>query len=154
MTAFSIREFADAVTVRGAAKRLALENGFGCIPSTKIAIAVSELATNIVKYAGNGEIVLEVDRVCFTVTAIDHGPGIKDLALAFRDNCTDSKELKEDEMLDHEGFGCGLSAVKRLMDFCEVRTAPGKGTVIKAGKYVAAVKVPKAKRTVSALVAL
>ncbi len=82
---------------------------------------ISELATNIMKYAGGGT--LQVERqasgadVDVVVRAEDHGPGIANVEQAMRDHFTTGNTL-----------GLGLPGVRRMADHFEIRSAPGQGT--------------------------
>ena len=103
--------------------------GFGRIEQTLIATAVSELATNILRYAGRGEIVLRIvektEHPGIEIRATDAGPGIDDVDRAMRDGFSTTKD----------SLGLGLSAVRRIMDEFEIDSAPGKGTRVLARKW-------------------
>ena len=139
MIIVKISNFVDATSVRLNAMKLAKSSGFSKSQQAKIGISVSELATNIVKYAGSGEIKIEIisenNEICLVVCAEDNGPGINNIENAFKDNWSDSKYLLDDDYLNHEGMGVGLPAVKRLMDNVEV-VSNNRGTLIKAVKYL------------------
>ena len=51
---------ADVVAARQAARELAARLGFSATDLTLIATAVSEIARNIVRFAGRGEIIVEL----------------------------------------------------------------------------------------------
>ncbi len=103
--------------------------GFGRTEQTLIATAVSELATNILRYAGKGEILLRIakkaGRTGIEIHATDAGPGIDDVDRAMRDGFSTMKD----------SLGLGLSAVRRIMDEFEIDSAPGRGTRILARKW-------------------
>lgn len=111
----------DIVYVRQAVRKLAQELSFGLVDQTKIITAASELARNVVKYAGCGAMrweIVQADmkvglRLCFE----DQGPGIADIELAMRDGWTSAG-----------GLGLGLSGSKRLVDDFEIVSTLGKGT--------------------------
>jgi serine/threonine-protein kinase RsbT len=104
-----IRTEEDIIISRAAAKELAREVGFGIVDQTKIATAISELTRNIVKYAGDGLLYLEVvrrnQRPGLEITCEDRGPGIADTEAALREGYTTGK-----------GLGMGLPGARRLMD--------------------------------------
>lgn len=82
-----------------------------------------ELARNIVKYAGHGEMRFRCDRLgmrvrCF-VEAEDQGPGIVNVEQALTDHFSTGQTL-----------GLGLPGVRRLMDRIEIRSSPGAGTLV------------------------
>lgn len=118
----------DIVLARQKGRALATELGFSVGNATLIATAISELARNIVSYAGNGEIVMRVvrdsDRTGITIVASDSGPGIADLTLALRDGFSTSGSL-----------GIGLPGARRLMDEFDINSKPGRGTIIKVTKW-------------------
>ncbi|HWC12830.1 MAG TPA: ATP-binding protein, partial [Acidimicrobiales bacterium] len=80
---------ADVVTARTRAKDLAAALGFSPTDQTVIAAAVSEIARNIVAYAGAGELRLRGQRGArgswgLEVVAHDEGPGIADVSSVLR----------------------------------------------------------------------
>jgi RNA polymerase sigma factor (sigma-70 family) len=118
----------DIVTARQAARAVAAEAGFPGTELTVLATAVSEIARNIVRFAGTGEIVVErVDdhrRHGVRVTARDAGPGIADLDTAMKDGWSTSR-----------GLGMGLPGARRLMDEFDVVTRAGRGTTVTMTKW-------------------
>lgn len=119
----------DVVTARQRGRELAAANGFASTDQTLLALAISEIARNIVSYAARGEVVLSVvedsGRRGIMVVARDDGPGIADLELAMRDGYSTAKSL-----------GVGLPGARRVMDDFEVETAPGKGTTVRMKKWL------------------
>jgi serine/threonine-protein kinase RsbT len=110
------------------ALEIANRTGFGEIERSLIATAVSELATNILRYAKEGSVTLKTirlgDRIGIEVLAEDHGPGIKDLDEAMKDHVSTGNSL-----------GLGLPSVKRIMDQFEIESQPGRGTRVWARKW-------------------
>jgi serine/threonine-protein kinase RsbT len=119
---------ADLVVARRRGRALAEENGFSTSEATLVATAISELARNIVSYAGQGEIL--IGKVSGTrgagieVVARDSGPGIADVKLAVHQGYSTSG-----------GLGLGLPGVRRIMDEFDISSEPGKGTVITIVKW-------------------
>ena len=113
---------ADLVTARAEARAMAERLGFPRPDPTLIATAISEVARNIVVHAGEGEIVLEpfedTNRFGIVVTAVDHGPGIRDVEAALRD-----------EISGRGGLGLGLAGARRLMDDFELESDAETTTV-------------------------
>ena len=103
--------------------------GFAETPSRMIATAVSELARNILKYAGTGQIRLrQVEGRSgsgIEVEAIDEGPGIENAADAMRDHFSSAGTL-----------GLGLPGVERMMDEFSLDSTPGVGTRVKVRKWI------------------
>ena len=124
-----IRTDADVVAARSLGRSVAETHGFGGTDVTMIATAISELARNILKYAHEGEIVVEtVERNSqpgVSVVARDEGPGIRDVGLAMQDGFSTANSL-----------GLGLPGTRRLMDEFEIVSSPGAGTVITAIKWL------------------
>src|SRR5689334_12132584 len=63
----------------------------------EIDIVVSELASNLVKYAGKGEFLyrlsLENDKPLFELICIDNGPGIKNVSHSLKDGISSTSSL-------------------------------------------------------------
>lgn len=124
-----IKSDEDIISSRAAAKDLAKEIGFGIVDQTKIATAISELTRNVVKYAGEGVVVVltitDRDRKGVEVICEDRGPGIEDVEKAMQRGFTTS-----------QGLGLGLAGAKKLMDEFEVTSKKGKGTRVVARKWL------------------
>jgi serine/threonine-protein kinase RsbT len=120
---------ADLVLARQAGRRLAQELGFTGTDITLIATAISEVARNIIQYAGAGEIELDTvegnKSVGIVVIARDKGPGIPDIALAIRDGYTTGK-----------GMGLGLPGARRLMDEFSIESETDQGTTVVMKKWL------------------
>jgi serine/threonine-protein kinase RsbT len=108
----------------------ALADRLGLSDSERLVLraAVSELARNIARHAGRGEILIgRLPRgraEAVVIVARDHGPGIADLQRA-----------------EHQGIG--LSGVRRLMDQLSIESEPGRGTTITAIKTVGTTARPR-----------
>ena len=124
----SIRANSDILEARRQGRELAASLGFSSIDCTLIATAISELSRNIVLYAGSGEIRLREERLLGTagimITAVDQGPGIRDVRSALQDGYSTSR-----------GLGLGLPGVKRIMDEFEVISKPRQGTTVTVKKW-------------------
>jgi len=116
------------VAARQRGRAMAVQIGFTSGAATLIATAISELARNILQYAGKGEIVLQPlersDAEGITIIARDHGPGIADIRQAMQDGYSTSGRL-----------GLGLPGVRRLVDEFEVVSGNGSGTQVRAVKW-------------------
>lgn len=119
---------ADIVTARQRGRELAAAAGFSSADQTMIALAISEIARNILTYAHHGTIALSsVDdhgRRGLQIVARDQGPGIPDIELAMRDGYSTGKSL-----------GVGLPGTKRVMDDFELVSAVGQGTTVTMRKW-------------------
>lgn len=106
------------------------EAGFKLVDEFAAATAASELATNILRYAGKGTLEVSVIRNAEGVTGIelfaaDSGPGISDLHAAMQDHLSTTKN----------SLGSGLPGVKRMMDDFAIESVPGRGTRVLARKW-------------------
>jgi serine/threonine-protein kinase RsbT len=119
---------ADIVTARQQGRALGAELGFSSTDLTLVATAISELARNIVLYAGRGEVTLKLvekgARRGIVLAARDQGPGITDIARVLRGGYSTSG-----------GLGLGLSGVRRVMDEFEIVSEVGRGTTVTAKKW-------------------
>ncbi len=124
----TIQDDTHAVVAAQQGRILAARLGFSTVEQTAFSTAVLEIARNIVKYAGRGDItfqVVEADkRIGIVVLACDNGPGIADVELALKDGFSTGKSL-----------GLGLPGAKRLMDSFEIASQPGVGTTITMQKW-------------------
>lgn len=128
-TRVTIHSDADIIAARRMGRELAEGVGFGGSELTVIATAISEIARNIIEYAGSGEIIVrqtqQGTRRGILVIARDRGPGIPDIELAMQDGYSTSK-----------GIGLGLPGARRLMDEFDVDSTVGKGTTVTMKKWV------------------
>lgn len=119
---------ADIVTARSRAKSMAAALGFSRTDQTVVAAAVSEIARNIVAYAGRGDMLLSARRSAgrwgLVVVARDKGPGIADVEQALTDGYSTGGSL-----------GVGLPGARRLMDSLEIDSELGRGTVVTMIKW-------------------
>ena len=125
--------FRDELTAaRGAAAALARRIGLDPQRAGQVALAVSELASNLDKHAVDGALLLRVVRTQryagLEVLAMDRGPGMLDVVDSMRDGVSSVGTL-----------GIGLGAVLRLADTLDVDSQPGRGTVLLARFWAAEV---------------
>lgn len=128
-TSVVVRDEIDVPNACEVARDLAKKLGFSIVDQTKMATAVSELARNMLQYAGGGHIrFAEVlaPRKGLEAFFEDRGPGIADL-----DGVLDPKYRSM------TGMGMGLRGSKRIADEFLIDTQPGDGTRITMRKYVA-----------------
>jgi len=118
----------DIVAARQKGRALAVRLGFSSGEATMVATAISELARNIVLYAGHGEMIFGLesngDGPILVITARDEGEGIADVRQAMQDGYSTTGRL-----------GVGLPGVKRLMDEFEISSIVGRGTVVVVKKW-------------------
>jgi anti-sigma regulatory factor (Ser/Thr protein kinase) len=126
---YPVRQWADVAIARHQARRMAREHGLAPRRAGEVAIVVSELASNIVKYGVRGEVAVAIDTrpaaaAMVVVTARDAGPPFRDLATALRDGHDDRSPIDPAVLVQRGGLGTGLGAVLRLTDRLEVRQEP------------------------------
>ncbi len=124
----AIKSKKDLVGVRKRINAWALSLGMSSMKENEFRTAVTELLTNIIKYAGEGTISIEqieqgsmkgIRAVCD-----DRGPGIEDLNAALARGFSTGKSL-----------GHGLSGCRNLVDTFEIESRPGKGTRVVIAKW-------------------
>jgi anti-sigma regulatory factor (Ser/Thr protein kinase) len=110
---------------------LAESLGFDSAQAGNVGLAVTEVATNVLKHAGPGRRPGDVGRVLVRalrsdgidgveIIALDKGPGIADVAASLRDGHSTSGTL-----------GGGLGALSRMSESFEIFTQPGRGTAVR-----------------------
>jgi anti-sigma regulatory factor (Ser/Thr protein kinase) len=118
-----IDEMSQAAEARRRISELARRLGFDETSAGRVAIVVSEIATNLVKHAGEGRVIasrLEQDGcVGIEVLALDTGPGIADLRRSLTDGFSTSGSS-----------GTGLGAIRRLSSSFDVYSLPETGSVL------------------------
>ncbi len=119
----------DIVKARQFGREVAREVGFGMVDQARIATAISELARNIYLYTDSGklcfEIINNVEQKGISMLSVDNGPGMEDIS-----------QVMEDGYSTSGGLGAGLPGVQRLVDQFDIQSEPGKGTEIRAVKWV------------------
>ena len=117
------------VNARQHGRALAGELGFSMGDTALITTAISEIARNILTYAGSGEMLLspvqDGRRRGILVVGRDDEPGIENIELAMRDGYSTSRSL-----------GMGLPGSRRLMDEFQIVSEVGKGTEVTMKKWV------------------
>jgi anti-sigma regulatory factor (Ser/Thr protein kinase) len=109
---------------RRRAARLTKPLDFDPTSAGQLALAVTEVATNIVKHAQRGELVFRraehAGLLGLEVLAIDRGRGIENIAESLRDGHSTAGTA-----------GQGLGAVMRVTAGFEIYSQPGKGTIVR-----------------------
>ena len=104
--------------------------GFRPLDQTRLATIASELARNIVKYAGRGQLIAQPTRDAqgregLRLIFEDSGQGIPDIPAAMRDGFTTGRSL-----------GQGLPGSQRLMDEFKIESTPGRGTRVTVVRWI------------------
>src|SRR5512144_875821 len=119
MLSLRISENSQIAEARRMACALARQSGMSEQEVARIVIVVTEIATNLVKYSDEGELLvskLEVaQKTAIDIIALDRGPGIKDLSGSLRNGYSTSGSP-----------GTGLGAIIRQSTVFDIYTQPGK----------------------------
>lgn len=119
--AITVREMSQAGQARRTAATLARRLGFDIEDSGRVGLVVTEAATNLVKHAQGGEIVVGAASDvagAVDILALDRGPGIRDLDRALRDGYSTSGSM-----------GSGLGAIRRVASDFDLYTSDA-GTIL------------------------
>jgi anti-sigma regulatory factor (Ser/Thr protein kinase) len=119
----AVGEPLDVFVARWAVQRIASQIGFSRTAAHELAIVVSELCTNILKYGVRGEVaVRRLDDPAagpgLEIVAEDEGPPLADFGMALRDGWGDRAPI-DPAQLRRGGIGAGLGAIQRLTDSFE-----------------------------------
>jgi len=121
---------------RRAAMRLASGAGLDEEVVGKVAIAVTEAASNVVKHGRGGDVILRTLRDGeahgLEMLALDRGSGMANVGECFRDGYSTAGTA-----------GTGLGAIRRLSSEFDVHTIPGVGTAVLARFWSAAPPKPE-----------
>jgi anti-sigma regulatory factor (Ser/Thr protein kinase) len=123
--ALPVTEISHVAAARRAATALAGRLAFDEADTGKVALIVTEAATNLAKHATGGEILLyalqsgQIGGI--QMLALDRGPGIANAARALRDGYSTTGSP-----------GTGLGAIVRLASFFDIHSVPGAGTTFLA----------------------
>lgn len=122
-----LRADGDVVTARQRARLVAEQVGMEGQDLVRFATAVSEMARNAVRYAGNGRIELDVEgpagEQVMVARITDTGPGIPHL-----------DEVLGGTYVSRTGMGMGIVGTRRLMDRFDLRSVSGQGTTVTMAK--------------------
>jgi len=130
-----ISNSSDSIWCSRSTVRLGRSIGFQGHALWEIAIVVSELISNVVKFAGRGVLEVSTTAEGIRIVVEDEGPGIEDIESALQDGFSEGRLLCEDDLVTgRRGLGSGLGAVRRLMDSVEIRNKPGGGVRVEAFK--------------------
>ncbi len=128
-TVFLVSDMADVqIAVSQISSPLFIKEA-SAIDRSLIGTMVSELGTNIIKYAGRGLIRMTRSKgdgvLDIEMWAEDRGPGIANITLAMKDHFTTGNTL-----------GLGLPGVRRMADDFSIKSEQEDGTIIYARKRI------------------
>jgi len=117
-----VSEEIDIGRVRAEARRICTDCGTTSFSMQRVATIVSELARNMVLYAGGGQLDIapNLSERVIKIQAEDKGPGIPDL-----------QHVMSGRYKSRTGMGRGLIGTKRLADTFHIDTGP-RGTRVRA----------------------
>jgi anti-sigma regulatory factor (Ser/Thr protein kinase) len=121
---FALEDPSQPGEVRRAASALATRLGCDETDAGRVAVIATEAATNVVKHAGRGEVLLyggrDDDAWRVGIVTIDRGRGMSDTATSMRDGVSTAGSP-----------GTGLGAIRRLATTFDLHSSPA-GTVLLA----------------------
>ena len=125
---YEVKEKSYVAFIKREIRNAALAASFSVTRAGMVDLIVSELASNVVKHAGHGEILYrfseENGSATFEILALDNGPGISDISRAMQDGVTTTGTL-----------GQGLGALKRLSNNFYLYSILNWGTVCYSKLY-------------------
>ncbi|MCP3723625.1 SpoIIE family protein phosphatase [Paraburkholderia sp. CNPSo 3272] len=116
-------EIGDASSVAYARRGAAEAGRIAALTETdagRLAIVLTEAATNILKHAGHGELLVRALEGAVELIALDGGPGMTDVGAALTDGHSTTGTP-----------GTGLGAIRRLSNQFAIYSQPGAGTVLR-----------------------
>ena len=138
------RDFSHAGEASSGLKRTLGRLGIHPAIIRRVAVATYEAEINIAVYSNDGgEIVAEVRRDRIKIEAMDHGPGIPDIAQAMQPGWSTAPDWVREMGF---GAGMGLPNIKTCADVMKLESTVGVGTHLTIIIYLdgAARKTPKA----------
>lgn len=136
----AINDRSEVGAARRAAVELSQSHGFDATQAGKVGLCVTEAATNIVKHAGSGQILLRVlERTGrepasygLEIIALDRGPGIANFNASLRDGVSTAGSP-----------GTGLGALVRLSDSFDAYVPAGRGSVMRVEIWSEPAAIPE-----------
>jgi anti-sigma regulatory factor (Ser/Thr protein kinase) len=125
MISIVVNDSSQIAEARREATSIADRNGFGVSDAGRVALVATELASNLIKHGGGGEVLLgtyqDTDGKGVEVVALDRGPGMANVEACLEDGYSSAGTQ-----------GKGLGAVLRQSNLVDVASWPGAGTGILA----------------------
>ena len=116
-----IVEISQVAEARRLATQLAHELDFAATDTARVALVVTEAATNLVKHATGGQLLMQAlsDVHGVELLALDTGPGIRHMEQCLQDGYSTADSL-----------GTGLGAITRLATLWDIYSVVGMGTAL------------------------
>jgi anti-sigma regulatory factor (Ser/Thr protein kinase) len=125
MIAVVISDASQVGEARRQATTIAEQNGFSGDESGRVALVATELATNLIKHGGGGEVLAgpyqDADGSGVEIIALDQGRGMTNVEACLQDGYSSAGTA-----------GNGLGAVIRQSHFVDIASWPGAGTAVMA----------------------
>jgi anti-sigma regulatory factor (Ser/Thr protein kinase) len=125
MIAVATTDASQVAEARREATTIAQQNGFGFDDAGRVALVATELATNLIKHGGGGEILLGAYEDCgrsgIELLALDRGRGMANVEACLRDGFSSAGTQ-----------GNGLGAVLRQSHLLDIASWPDVGTAVLA----------------------
>jgi len=122
---FAIEGQSAIAAARRAVGSVAMSAGLPEPSLGRVALVVTELATNLLKHAGTGQLIFglfeDETGQGLEILSLDNGPGMTDVGACLADGFSTAHSA-----------GNGLGAVRRLSDQFDICSWPGRGTVVLA----------------------
>lgn len=123
---FDIRDSSAVAQARRTISHLASDMGFPEGDTGRVSLVATEMATNLLKHSGGGELIAtatqaSAGRCGLDLLALDNGPGIEDKALALTDGYSTAGSP-----------GTGLGAIRRQSQLFDLYSTSGGGTAVLA----------------------
>ena len=123
MVFIAVQEQSQIAEARRRAAAVAGDLGGNESAVSNVSIIATELATNIVRHARSGEVLVQpwndAEGSGIEILALDKGRGMEDIAACFADGYSTAGTP-----------GNGLGAIKRLASLVDVWSRPGMGTAL------------------------
>lgn len=120
---------ADVYAAKLVARNLAARIGFDSGTVEEIVLVVTELATNLMRHAGGGNLIFTAisanNRNGIQIESLDEGPGIESIEKSFADGYSTAA-----------GPGYGLGTVNRLMDEVDLFPADRGGVHLTCRRWI------------------
>jgi anti-sigma regulatory factor (Ser/Thr protein kinase) len=143
-TIHHVSESSAIAAVRRAGSGLASSLGLNETVAGRVALVITEAATNILKHAGSGDILLRGlaagDARGIEVMAIDRGPGFDNIEQAMRDG-----------MSTAGSYGVGMGAMQRLADEFDLHADATHGSALRMAVWSAEQAAHRSEWTVGAV---
>lgn len=125
MISIAVNDPSQISEARRGAGSVAERNGFNATDAGRVALVATELASNLIKHGGGGELLLgsyeDGDGSGVEAIALDRGPGMANVEACLQDGYSSAGTQ-----------GNGLGAVIRQSNLVDIASWPGVGTAVLA----------------------